>query len=203
MPQIDSILIATRNPGKIREIAAMLGRQGIRAVTLADLPTLPEVDETGTTFMENAAKKAAEYAAAAGLYSLADDSGLEVAALGGRPGVHSARYAGASAGYEAKIRTLLAELGETGSGDRSARFVCAMAFADPGGEVIWTAEGICEGELAASPIGTNGFGYDPIFIPADYDRTFGELSDDVKRSISHRARATDAFMRFFLDFMGV
>ena len=203
MPQIDSILIATRNPGKVREIAAMLGRQGIHAVTLADLPMLPEVDETGTTFMENAAKKAGEYAAAAGLYSLADDSGLEVSALGGRPGVLSARYAGESAGYEIKIRTLLAELAEAGSSDRSARFVCSMAFADPGGKVIWTAEGICEGELAASPLGTNGFGYDPIFVPAKYDRTFGELDDDVKRSISHRARATDAFMRFFLDFIGV
>lgn len=203
MPQIDSILIATRNPGKVREIAAMLGRQGIAAITLADLSTIPDVDETGTTFAENAAKKAAEYATAAGMYSLGDDSGLEVSALGGRPGVHSARYAGESAGYETKIRTLLAELAETGSDDRSARFVCSMAFADPAGKIIWTAEGICDGELAAAPSGTNGFGYDPIFIPAGFVKTFGELNDDIKRSISHRARATDAFMRFFLDFIGV
>ncbi len=203
MPQTDSILIATRNPGKVREIAAMLGRQGIAAITLADLPTIPDVDETGTTFLENAAKKAVEYAAAAGMYSLADDSGLEVSALGGRPGVLSARYAGESADYGIKIRTLLAELAEAGSSDRSARFVCSMAFADPAGEIIWTAEGICEGELAASPSGTNGFGYDPIFIPTGFVKTFGELDDAVKRSISHRARATDAFMRFFLDFIGV
>lgn len=203
MPQIDSILIATRNPGKVREIAAMLGRQGIAAITLADLPTIPDVDETGTTFLENAAKKAAEYATAAGMYSLGDDSGLEVSALGGRPGVLSARYAGESADYETKIRTLLAELVETGSDDRSARFVCSMAFADPAGEIIWTADGICEGELAAVPSGTNGFGYDPIFIPTGFVKTFGELNDDIKRSISHRARATDAFMRFFLDFIGV
>ncbi len=203
MPQIDRILIATRNPGKVREIDAMLGRQGIAAITLADLPTIPDVDETGTTFLENAAKKAGEYATAAGMYSLADDSGLEVSALGGRPGVHSARYAGEFAGYETKIRTLLAELAEAGSSDRSARFVCSMAFADPAGKIIWTADGICEGELAASPVGTNGFGYDPIFIPAGFVNTFGELDDAVKRSISHRARATDAFMRFFLDFIGV
>lgn len=181
----------------------MLGRQGIAAITLADLPTIPDVDETGTTFLENAAKKAVEYAAAAGMYSLADDSGLEVSALGGRPGVLSARYAGESADYGIKIRTLLAELAEAGSSDRSARFVCSMAFADPAGEIIWTAEGICEGELAASPSGTNGFGYDPIFIPTGFVKTFGELDDAVKRSISHRARATDAFMRFFLDFIGV
>lgn len=203
MPQIASILIATRNPGKVREIAAMLGRRGIAAITLADLPMLPDVDETGTTFLENAAKKAAEYAAAAGMFSLADDSGLEVSALGGRPGVLSARYAGESADYGIKIRTLLAELAEAGSSDRSARFVCSMAFADPAGKIIWTADGICEGELAASPVGTNGFGYDPIFIPAGFVKTFGELDDAVKRSISHRARATDAFMRFFLDFIGV
>ena len=202
MPHIDRILIATRNAGKIREIAAILGRHGIETVTLADLLMLLDVEETGATFLENAAKKASEYSAAAGMYSLAEDSGLEVAALGGRPGVLSARYAGESSDYETKIRTLLAELDEAASDDRSARFVCSMAFADPAGEVIWTIQGICEGEVAASPRGANGFGYDPIFKPVGFAETFGELDDDVKRSVSHRAKATDSFMRFFLDFIG-
>lgn len=203
MPHIDQLLIATRNPGKVREIVSMLARNGISTITLADLPALPDVEETGRTFLENAIIKAAAYSAAARCYALADDSGLEVAALGGRPGVFSARYAGDSADYETKIRTLLREVEKTAAADRSARFVCSMAFADPAGEIVWSAEGVCNGELTGSPRGANGFGYDPIFMPLGFDKTFAELDDKVKSTISHRAKATESFMRFFPDFIGV
>lgn len=203
MPQIDQLMIATRNPGKVREIAVMLSRNGITATTLADFPSLPDVEETGQTFLENAIIKAAAYSSAAGCYALADDSGLEVAALDGRPGVLSARYAGESASYETKIQTLLREVEDAAAPDRSARFVCAMAFADPSGNIIWSAEGVCDGKLTRSPRGANGFGYDPIFMPFGFGQTFGELEDEIKSAISHRAKATEAFMRFFPDFIGV
>ncbi len=138
-----------------------------------------------------------------GFWSLADDSGLEVEALGGAPGVFSARYAGENATDREKIAKLLHELNETQDRRRLARFVCAMAISDEKGEIKFLTEGICNGKIALSPSGTNGFGYDPIFIPDDFEQTFGELSDEIKQKISHRARATEKIIPFLRGFYAV
>src|SRR5690606_15800492 len=184
------LLIATRNKGKIAEIAERLRGTGIEAVGLEDVGCDIDVEESGDTFERNAIIKAREYARAAGHVTLADDSGLEVAALGGRPGVQSARYGG-EAGYGEKMRMLLGEVEASGSSDRGARFVCVMAAADASGGILMTAEGECRGRLAEAPRGSGGFGYDPIFIPEGFDRTFGELPAETKAGISHRARALE------------
>ena len=197
------LLVATGNSGKAREIASLLAPHGVTVRTLADLHEMDEVPEPGETFLENAELKARGYAAQTRMWSLADDSGLEVAALGNRPGIHSARYAGADSGYDVKIPRLLEELGDTRTSDRSARFVCAMAVADGTARILFSALGLCDGRIAKAPRGTNGFGYDPVFIPAGFDLTFGELPDDVKQRISHRARATREIIRYLLGFTGI
>ncbi|HKC65637.1 MAG TPA: non-canonical purine NTP pyrophosphatase, partial [Pyrinomonadaceae bacterium] len=129
---------------------------------------------------------------------LSDDSGLEVHALGGAPGVYSARYGGAGLSYDERIKRLLDELSRTGSDDRRARFVCVIAIANPQGEVVNLSTGVCEGTIAHVPRGTNGFGYDPVFVPDGYEQTFGELSTEIKEKISHRALAL-ATARAFLQ----
>ena len=184
------LLIATRNKGKIAEIAERLSGTGIEAVGLADVGCDIDVEESGDTFEANAMIKAREYSLATGLATLADDSGLEVFALGGRPGVQSARYGG-DAGYDEKMRRLLGELDASGSTDRTARFVCVMAAADANGEILMTAEGECRGRLAEAARGSGGFGYDPIFIPEGFDQSFGELAPETKAAISHRAKALE------------
>jgi XTP/dITP diphosphohydrolase len=194
------VLLATTNKGKLREFSRLLTGLPFEVVDLGELPDVGQVEETGTTFRENANLKAREYARQTGLHTIADDSGLEVAALNGRPGVHSARYAGTDAGYEIKIPALLKEIENSKTSDRGARFVAHIAFLSPEGEVVFDAEGICNGMIADGPRGTNGFGYDPIFIPEGFDLTFGELDDEVKREISHRARAARKIMRFLRDF---
>ena len=194
------ILLATGNPGKVRELKALTAGLPFDVIGLDLFPTVDEVDETGTAFAENARLKASGYARQCGVHTLADDSGLEVAALGGRPGVFSARYGGEGTRYDVKIRTLLEEIERSNSRDRSARFVSHIAFADPQGEVLFEAEGVCEGSIAVDARGTNGFGYDPIFVPAGFDETFGELTDEVKSAISHRARAIAKIMRYLRDF---
>jgi len=171
--------------------------------SLREFADVKAIEETGSTFQENAALKAQGYAQQTGLWALADDSGLEIAALHGAPGVQSARYAGENTNFDEKILLLLWELGLTGDERRTARFVCEMALADKTGEVRLTARGVCDGTIAAGPLGTNGFGYDPIFVPVGYDETFGELSDDIKREISHRARASEIIKRKILDFIAV
>lgn len=196
------ILVATRNAGKLRELNDMLGDLPVVLRSLAEFPEIGDVEETGSTFAANAELKAREYARSTGLPALADDSGLEVAALGGRPGVLSARYGGETE-YIQKMEMLLEEIEAAGHPSRSARFVCSMVFALPSGEIRFAAEGICEGTIAPAPAGTGGFGFDPIFIPADFDLTFGELPDEVKKQISHRAQAAKIFMRFLPDFIGV
>jgi XTP/dITP diphosphohydrolase len=194
------LLIATSNPGKVREFKAMLADVEVDVVGL-DLFDVEEVAETGSTFAENAALKASGYARQVGLHAIADDSGLEVNALGGRPGVLSARYGGDDLGFDEKMEMLRAELDATGSTDRRARFVSAVAFADERGNIIKSTLGTCEGTIAQFPRGSGGFGYDPIFIPEGYTTTFGELSDEIKAQISHRARSFGEIIPFLRHFI--
>ena len=191
------LLIATRNEGKVRELTELLAGVPLRLHSLSDYPTAPEVEETGITFVENARLKAVRYGDHAGLLTLADDSGLEVAALGGAPGVRSARYAGESASDAERAALLLRELSRVGSPDRGARFVCSVALYDPLGRVTRVFEGDCAGRISAAAQGAGGFGYDPVFIPDGYEQTFAELPAIVKQQISHRARA----LRYARDFI--
>ena len=180
------LLISSRNPHKIREIRDILGRPGLDLLSADDVPGLPDVEEDGDTFVANALKKARELCRASGLWSIADDSGLEVDALGGAPGVLSARYAGVHGRDADNNLKLLRELAD--KPDRSAQFHSAIALVAPDGRE-WTAEGICRGHMIHEPRGTGGFGYDPLFVPDGFDKTFAELGSDVKNRISHRAKA--------------
>ena len=180
------LLIATRNAHKLEEIRQIFDVPGLQIVSAFDFPDVPDVIEDGATLEANAVKKAVELALATGLYALADDTGLEVRALDGEPGVYSARYAGEPADYAANNRKLLQAL--DGIEDRTAQFRCVIALSEPGGRAQYV-EGICPGRIATEPRGSNGFGYDPLFVPDGYDRTFAELSSDEKNRISHRARA--------------
>jgi len=183
-----SLVIASHNPGKVREIGDLLAPYGVAVVAAADLG-LAEPAETGATFAANAELKARAAATAAGLPALADDSGLAVAALGGEPGIHSARWAGPERDFRRAMERVEEALGDTA--DRSARFVCALALCWPDGHCE-TVEGTVEGRLAWPPRGTRGFGYDPVFVPDGLDVTFGEMEPAAKHRISHRA---DAFRK--------
>jgi XTP/dITP diphosphohydrolase len=186
------LLIASQNPKKLKEIREILDLPGLELVSALDLPGAPDIVEDGLTFEENAAKKALTMARASGLWALADDSGLEVDALNGAPGVHSARYAGEPMKYSANNRKLLTTLrGET---NRRARFRCVLALASPQGEVR-TVEGTCEGAIADGPRGRKGFGYDPLFVPEGHTVTFAEMDPAEKNRISHRGRALAAAQR--------
>lgn len=180
------LLIATRNAHKLQEIREML--PGIEIVGTDRFPDVPDPEETGMTFEENAAIKALAWAAATGLPALADDSGLEVDALGGAPGIHSARYAGTHGDTAANNTKLLQELAGVAPDKRTARFVCALALAVPGCPVE-TLRGACEGSILETASGCGGFGYDPLFVPRGYADSFAALPDSVKASISHRAEA--------------
>jgi len=199
--RITTLVLATGNAGKVRELREILGALPLELKSLQDYNGIKDVEETGSTFVENASLKASGFAVQTGEFALADDSGLEVVALGNAPGVHSARFAGVETGYEIKIERLFQTMRDSGSVDRRARFVCAMALANEAGDVIHAVQAECAGTIALEPRGTNGFGYDPIFIPDGFDRTFGELSDEVKRSISHRAKAAELIIRYLLDFI--
>lgn len=179
------LVVASHNPGKVREIKELLAPFGIETKGAAEL-NLPEPEETGSTFAENAALKARAAAKASGLPSLADDSGLAVTALGGAPGIYSARWAGEKKDFSAAMQRVEREL--QGKQDRSAKFVCALALAAPGGE-MQIFEGEVHGQLVFPPRGNKGFGYDPIFIADGMNETFGEIDPALKHSISHRARA--------------
>lgn len=197
------IVIATSNPGKVRELAGLLNPLPIEIVDLSGFPVVAPPEETGTTFEENARIKAAEYARHLGEWVIADDSGLEIDALNGEPGVHSARFAGVGTSYAEKMKTVLAELANVDKSNRGSRFVSVIALADPTGKIAFSVEGICSGQIAPEPRGTNGFGYDPIFIPDGFDMTFGELNDSQKQAVSHRGRASNEFIRQMLDFIGL
>jgi XTP/dITP diphosphohydrolase len=183
------LLVATRNPHKLREILEILDLPGIEAVTLKDYPDVPEVIEDGLTFDANAVKKARNTCDATGLWTMADDSGLEVKAIGWRPGVRSARYAGEPTDNRANNAKLLSEL--EGVRDRRARFRCVIALASPGGQCR-TVEGVCAGSIALRPAGDGGFGYDPLFVPEGESVTFAEMPPAAKNLISHRGKALRA-----------
>ncbi len=185
------LVAATNNRHKLVEIRNILTPKGIEILSAADVGGVPDVEENGETFEENAIIKATAAAAHTGLPVIADDSGLEVFALGGEPGVYSARYAGEGATDEDRMAKLLKNL--VNEDDRSARFVCVIALAKPG-NVIGTVEGEVRGSIGHTPIGSNGFGYDPLFIPDGYDKTFAELESDEKDSISHRGNALQALI---------
>lgn len=180
------LLVATRNLHKLREIREILYVPGLEVVDLSAFPDAPDVVEDGATFEANAAKKAVTLCRATGLWALADDSGLEVDALGGQPGVYSARFAGEPVDYAANNTKLLRCL--AGVTDRRARFRCAIALARPGAAVE-TVEAACEGAIISELRGANGFGYDPLFVPAGYRETFAEMASETKNRISHRGRA--------------
>jgi XTP/dITP diphosphohydrolase len=184
-----SLLIATHNPGKVREYAEMLPGMDVGWLTLDTAGISHDVDETGQTFRENAILKATEYARLSGLLTLADDSGLEVDALDGRPGVLTARYGGPGLSHEDRYRLLLHELADTPPDRRTARFRCVSALAAPNGTLLETAAGVCEGTIAAAPAGAGGFGYDPVFLLPERGLTMAQLAPDEKHRISHRGRA--------------
>jgi XTP/dITP diphosphohydrolase len=185
-----SVLIATNNPGKLVEFQALLAGLKARLVTPAALGLVMDVPETGATYAENARLKAEALAQASGLLTLGDDSGLEVAALDGRPGLHSARYAGPGASDADRRRKLMQELSQVPA-PRPARFVAVLAVAHPGLPTR-EFEGIVEGELILEERGTGGFGYDPLFFMPDYQATMAELPEATKNRLSHRGRAVEA-----------
>ena len=180
------LLIATTNPGKIREILGILDGVPVSLVTLADCDAMPEPEETGATFAENARLKAIYYADASGLPAVADDSGLEIDALGNAPGVHSARWHGDD--YGVKFRAIYRELAERGLATSPARFVAHVTLAHRG-KVLFESTGTVDGEIASSPTGSEGFGYDPIFFYPPYGVTLGEVSGARKAAVSHRGQA--------------
>ena len=183
------LVLATRNGGKLRELLELLKGIDVRLTSLADHPEIPEVVEDGGTFLANAHKKARAVAAAVpGAWALADDSGLTVEALGGEPGVHSARYAGRQGDHAANNAKLLAAMADVPDGRRQAAFVCTMVLLAPDGR-SWEVEGRCEGMIGRERVGTEGFGFDPLFVVAGEGQTMAELPLSRKNAISHRGRA--------------
>lgn len=183
------LVLGTRNKKKRVEIAEILGDLGFELGDLTAWPDLPDVDETGDTFEANARLKATAFATGTGHWALGEDSGLVVPALGGAPGVYSARYAGIQGDDAANNAKLLADLAAMTDDQRDAYYVCTAALADPAGRVHAVVEGRCHGRILREPRGTGGFGYDPLFEIREYHRTFGELSAAVKHALSHRGRA--------------
>jgi XTP/dITP diphosphohydrolase len=186
------IAIASRNPHKLREIRRIGATWPVEWLTVEEHDgPWPDVEETGATYLENALLKARAVTAALGEPALADDSGIEVDALGGRPGPRSARFAGEAASDERNLEELIRAVRGVPAAGRTARYRCVAALAFPDGEEVH-ADGVCEGTLEPKPRGTRGFGYDPIFVPAGWDRTMAELTDEEKDRISHRGRALRA-----------
>jgi XTP/dITP diphosphohydrolase len=199
---VQPILVATRNPGKLREYAHLLADLPVEWLTLDQAGITLEVEETGDSFLTNARLKAAAYARAGGLPTLADDSGLEVDALGGAPGVNSARYAGPGASDRERYELLLSKLKGVPQAQRSARFVCVVAIAMPHG-AIRTTRGEVRGRIIDQPRGEHGFGYDPVFWLEERGCTMAELPPDEKNKISHRARALRAMRPTLASWLGL
>ena len=182
------LLVATTNRGKANEYRELLSGLDFELLTLDQAGITQEADESYATFEENARSKATFYASLSGLLTLADDSGLEVDALGGEPGVRSSRYAGDNATDADRVNFLLAKMKDVPQAARQARFRCVIAIAEPGGQV-WLTQGVCGGFIALEPKGENGFGYDPVFFVPEYGKTIAELPASLKNEISHRGRA--------------
>lgn len=192
-------ILATHNPGKLREMAAILSQYGVEVVSPADVGITVDVEETGTTFAENAMLKAKAICAAADLPAIADDSGLCVDALNGGPGVYSARYGGEGLDDKGHYTLLLQNM--RGQTTRAAHFACAIACAFPNGDEL-TAEGRCDGTIAFAPMGEGGFGYDPVFFVPEKAKTFGQLTAEEKSAISHRGKALKAFSEKLATYLG-
>jgi len=194
------VLLATRNRGKVREIRKVLKGLGIRIQSLRDLPEAPEVNEDGNSFSENALKKARFYAALSGMLTISDDSGLEVDALKGQPGVYSARYAGEGASDQDNIQKLMKEMEGIPTSRRGARFKCSIAIVSPDG-VEAVAEGSCKGKVGFREMGKRGFGYDPLFILPQYGKTMAQFTLEEKNRISHRGKALRKLRRIIRSFV--
>lgn len=190
-------VLATHNPGKLKEMSAILGQFGVEVVMPADLGITVDVEETGETFAENALLKAKAICDAAGLPAIADDSGLCVDALNGGPGVYSARYGGEELDDRGRYLLLLNSM--RGVPSRAAHYTCAVACAFPDGNIL-TAEGRCDGAIAYAPIGQSGFGYDPVFLVPEKAKTFGQMTSEEKETISHRGKALREFAEKLEDY---
>jgi XTP/dITP diphosphohydrolase len=192
---LNRVILATRNKNKIEEMRAILAPLGIELVSALDIPDLEDVVEDQDTLEGNALKKARYVNKATGIPALSDDTGLEVEALDGAPGVYSARYAGEDATYNDNVMKLLGAMSD--EKNRSAQFRTVIALVDDDKE--YTFDGICEGEITLDKRGEKGFGYDPVFQPTGYEKTFAELDAAIKNNISHRGRAVQAFIEFLKD----
>jgi XTP/dITP diphosphohydrolase len=190
------ILIGTENRGKVTEIKRVLQGLPLKLVAITDFPDIRSPDESGNSYASNAIIKAQSYAGQTGLWTLADDSGLEVTSLNGLPGLRSARFGGEGLSDADRTSLLLSKLLAMDGAERSARFICAVAIAKPSGEVINVAHGICVGVIARAPSGDEGFGYDPVFIPSGYQVTFAEMPLLLKNTLSHRGKALAATREF-------
>ena len=189
---MNEIVLASRNPNKIEELRELLSLPDLRVLSTADFPELEEVDEDALTLEGNALKKAHYVAMVTGLPSLADDTGLEVSALNGAPGVYSARYAGEQASYDDNVEKLLSEMEDIEQ--RKAQFRTVVAFVDA--DKQWTFEGVCTGQISRYRKGVKGFGYDPIFVPDGFEQSFAEMGSKQKNSISHRGLAMKEAVAF-------
>ena len=192
---LDQIVLATRNSGKLLEIRELLKETDVRVMSLENFPEIPEIEEDGETFEENALKKAGFVASRLGIPALADDSGLCVDALFGKPGVRSARYGGTEFNDAQRYLKLLDEMKGVKTSDRTARFVCVIALVFPDGKRN-LFRGECEGRILTEPRGSGGFGYDPVFYYQEFDLTFGEMDSGTKNLVSHRSRALKVFVDF-------
>ena len=196
-----SVVVASRNRKKAAEIAGLLAPHGVEVVSVREFPEVEEIVEDGSSFAENAAKKARDTAIHVGRWTIGEDSGLMVAALGGAPGVFSARYSGENATDESNNAKLVGELANIPEEQRGARYVCNIALADPDGCIRLQVEATCGGRIVNEARGSHGFGYDPHFLIPEYQRTFGELAPIVKRTLSHRARAFEALIPQMLSLL--
>ncbi len=190
------------NPGKVKEIKQIMGNIPVEILSLNDIlqEKIIKIKETGNTYFENAFKKAKTVTRISGKYTIADDSGLEVDFLNGQPGVFSSRFAGEDATDEENIEKLLKLLVNVPEEERTARFRCTAVFYDGSQEIVLTADGVCEGKLATKKRGKGGFGYDPVFIPEGFEKTFAELPLSIKNKISHRAKAFKNLRRKIVDY---
>ena len=193
-----TIVLASRNHKKAREVAEILAPAGFRVIPVTEFPDVPEVEEDGLTFAANAAKKASEVARHLGQWVIGEDSGLQVDALNGGPGIYSARYSGDGATDEKNNRKLMAELINVPDEKRGAGYLCSVALSSPAGDIRVACEGACRGRILREANGAGGFGYDPYFLIPEYHLTFGQLSSVVKHRLSHRARAFAKFVPLLL-----